>query len=52
MTVSPGFVNTLMAEGMDLRTKLTVEPEEVAKKIAAAVLTGQNVLYVQSIGVR
>jgi short-subunit dehydrogenase len=49
LTVLPGFVATQMTAGMDLPAKLTAQPEEVANKIAAAVASGRNVIYVRSI---
>lgn len=45
LTVKPGFVATQMTEGLDLPTKLTAQPEEVAKDIYKAQLKGKNVVY-------
>ncbi len=49
LTVLPGFVATQMTAGMDLPSKLTAQPDEVANKIASAVASGRNVIYVRSI---
>jgi decaprenylphospho-beta-D-erythro-pentofuranosid-2-ulose 2-reductase len=49
LTVLPGFVATQMTEGMDLPAKLTAQPVEVANKIASAVTSGRNVIYVRHI---
>lgn len=49
LTVLPGFVDTQMTAGMDLPAKLTAQPTEVADKIAAAVTSGRNVIYVKPI---
>lgn len=49
LTVLPGFVDTQMTAGMDLPAKLTAQPSAVADKIAAAVASGRNVIYVKSI---
>jgi short-subunit dehydrogenase len=49
LTVLPGFVATQMTEGMDLPTRLTAMPEEVAAAIEQAVLRERNVIYVRGI---
>lgn len=49
VTVLPGFVATQMTEGMDLPTKLTAEPSEVADAIACAVERKKDVIYVRPI---
>jgi len=45
LTVKPGFVATKMTAGMDLPTKLTAQPEQVADAIFKAQQKHQNVLY-------
>jgi len=45
LTVKPGFVATKMTEGMDLPSKLTAQPDEVAHDIFQAQQKGKNVLY-------
>ena len=47
VTVLPGFVATKMTEGMDLPTKLTAQPEEVAKAVFKAVKRTKNTIYVK-----
>ena len=49
VTVLPGFVATQMTADMDLPAKLTAQPEEVANKIASAVMSERNVIYVRPI---
>ena len=49
VTVLPGFVATRMTEGMDLPTKLTAQPSEVADAIARAVERKKDVIYVRRI---
>lgn len=49
VTVLPGFVLTQMTEGMDLPTKLTAEPSEVADAIAWAIERKKDVIYVRPI---
>lgn len=49
VTVLPGFVATQMTDGMDLPTRLTAEPEEVATAILKAVEKQRNVIYVRRI---
>jgi decaprenylphospho-beta-D-erythro-pentofuranosid-2-ulose 2-reductase len=49
LTVKPGFVATKMTEGMDLPTKLTAQPEEVARHIYKAQQNGKDVLYTKGI---
>jgi decaprenylphospho-beta-D-erythro-pentofuranosid-2-ulose 2-reductase len=48
VTVLPGFVATKMTEGMDLPTRLTAQPEEVAKAVFKAVKRTKNTIYVKS----
>ena len=45
LTVKPGFVNTQMTAKMDLPTKLTAQPEEVAKDIYDAQNSKKDQLY-------
>lgn len=49
VTVLPGFVATQMTEGMDLPSKLTAEPSEVADAIARAVERKKDVIYVRPV---
>ena len=49
LTVKPGFVNTKMTEGLDLPSKLTAEPEDVAHDIFKAQQKGKDVLYTKCI---
>ncbi len=49
VTVLPGFVATQMTEGMDLPSKLTAEPNEVADAIARAIERKKDVIYVRPI---
>ena len=49
VTVLPGFVATQMTEEMDLPTRLTAQPEDVAQAIATAVAKRRNVIYVRPI---
>lgn len=49
LTVKPGFVNTKMTAGLDLPSKLTAQPEEVAKDIYSAQQKGKDVLYTKGI---
>lgn len=49
VTIKPGFVRTQMTEGMDLPTRLTAEPEEVANRVFKAHKKSKNVIYVKSI---
>jgi len=49
LTVLPGFVATQITAAMDLPAKLTAQPAEVANKIASAVASGRNVIYIRSI---
>lgn len=49
LTVLPGFVDTQMTENLDLPTKLTAQPQEVAISIASAVNKRKNVIYTKSI---
>ena len=45
LTVKPGFVNTQMTAKMDLPTKVTAQPEEVAKDIFDAQNSKKDQLY-------
>ncbi len=47
VTVLPGFVATKMTEGMDLPTRLTAQPEEVAKAVFKAVKRTKNTIYIK-----
>lgn len=49
LTVRPGFVNTKMTAGLDLPSKLTAQPEDVAKEIYNAQQKGKDVLYTKSV---
>jgi decaprenylphospho-beta-D-erythro-pentofuranosid-2-ulose 2-reductase len=50
VTVKPGFVRTRMTAGMKLPPLLTAEPEEVGRRIFAAVENGRaDVLYVRPV---
>ena len=49
LTVLPGFVATRMTENLDLPTRLTAQPEEVATALFKAVKKKKNVIYVRSI---
>ena len=49
VTVLPGFVATKMTEGMDLPTRLTAQPEEVAKAVFKAVKRTKNTIYIKPI---
>lgn len=49
LTVLPGFVATKMTEGMDLPTRLTAQPAEVADAVFDALRKGRNVIYVRKI---
>ena len=46
VTVNPGFVRTRMTDHLELPDLLTVEPEDVADAIAAAIRKGRDVVYV------
>lgn len=45
LTVKPGFVYTKMTQGLNLPSKLTVNPKDVAKGIFNAQQKGKDVLY-------
>jgi short-subunit dehydrogenase len=45
LTVKPGFVRTMMTEGMRLPPLLTARPDEVAKDIVRAQEKDRDVLY-------
>lgn len=49
VTVLPGFVATKMTDGMDLPTKLTAQPEQVASAVLTSVKKKQNIIYVKPI---
>ena len=49
LTVKPGFVATKMTADLDLPTKLTAQPEEVACGIFKAQQKGNDVIYTKSI---
>jgi decaprenylphospho-beta-D-erythro-pentofuranosid-2-ulose 2-reductase len=49
VTVKPGFVATRMAEGIDLPTRLTAQPSEVAEAIARAVERKKDIVFVRPI---
>lgn len=49
LTVKPGFVATKMTAGLDLPTKLTAQPEDVARDIYNAQQKGKDVLYTKGI---
>lgn len=49
LTVKPGFVATKMTAGLDLPTKLTTQPEDVARDIYNAQQKGKDVLYTKGI---
>ena len=49
LTVKPGFVATKMTAKLDLPTKLTAQPEDVAKDIFTAQQKGKDILYTKPI---
>ena len=49
VTVKPGFVRTRMTDGLDLPPRLTAEPDEVARAVAAAIRRRRNVVYVRRV---
>jgi len=49
ITVLPGFVATQMTEGMDLPSRLTAQPDELAEAIARAVDRKKDVIYVRAV---
>lgn len=49
LTVKPGFVNTKMTAGIDLPTKLTAEPEQVAAHIFKAQQKRKDVIYTKPV---
>lgn len=49
VTVLPGFVATRMTEDMDLPSRLTARPEEVAEAILRAVSQKRNIIYVRPV---
>ncbi len=46
LTVKPGFVRTQMTEGLKLPAPVTADPDQVAKKIFAAIRKRKNTIYV------
>lgn len=49
LTVLPGFVATRMTEGMDLPSRLTCQPEDVARAIRRGLKKKRNVIYVRPV---
>lgn len=49
VSVLPGFVATKMTDGMDLPTKLTAQPYEVATAVLAAVQKSRNIIHVKPV---
>ena len=49
VTVLPGFVTTKMTKDMDLPSKLTAKPDEVAAAVLNAVKKKHNIIYVKKI---
>ena len=49
VTVKPGFVRTRMTDGMDLPSRLTAEPEEVAAAVVTAIRRRRDVVYVRRV---
>ncbi len=49
VTVQPGFVRTVMLDGMETPGPLTAEPEEVGAAVLNAVQKQKNVIYTRSI---
>lgn len=49
VTVLPGFVATQMTEGMDLPSRLTAQPTELADAITRAVTRKKNTIYVRPV---
>jgi short-subunit dehydrogenase len=49
MTVKPGFMYTKMTKGLKLPPSLTAKPAAVARKVARAIDSRKNVIYVASI---
>jgi decaprenylphospho-beta-D-erythro-pentofuranosid-2-ulose 2-reductase len=49
ITVLPGFVTTKMTKDMDLPSKLTAQPDEVATAVFNAVKKKHNIIYVKKI---
>lgn len=46
LTVKPGFVRTQMTEGLKLPAPVTADPDQVAKRIFAAIKKKKNTIYV------
>ena len=49
LSVKPGFVDTKMTQGMDLPSRLTSSPQEIAKDIYKAQQNKKNTLYTKSV---
>ena len=49
VTVKPGYVRTRMTDGMDLPSRLTAEPDEVARAVVRAIRRRRDVVYVRRI---
>ena len=49
ITVLPGFVTTKMTKDMDLPSRLTAQPDEVATAVFSAVKKKHNIIYVKKI---
>lgn len=49
VTVLPGFVDTRMTRGMDLPSRLTAHPDEVATCVVRAVRRKRDVVYVKPV---
>ncbi len=49
VTVLPGFVATVMTEGLDLPARLTAQPEEVGAAVVKAVQKQRDIIYVRPI---
>lgn len=49
LTILPGFVNTKMTKDLELNSKLTAEPDEVAVSIYRAYLKQKNIIFIKPI---
>jgi short-subunit dehydrogenase len=49
VTIKPGYVMTPMTTGLKLPARLTVTPEQVARRIAGAAAGGNRVVYVPGV---
>ena len=47
VTVKPGYVRTRMTDGLDLPSRLTAEPDEVARAVVRAIRRRRDVVYVR-----